>query len=245
MRRDTRTPSFVNAVLRLVETAGLREESRHAARERLSQVASAVTGDPRQQTDANAELLFCMTLLLFARVEHLYGDGSHEKLSFHPTFQNHPHSMVCPVADDHDTFGVTVGRHATTWEGVFYEVAHEMVHFLNPVASAHEKQLATLEEGVAVKFAETTYRELISAYTGNPPQISPVTTPDSRYYPAFKATNKIPDGVLAAVRARFVSFSGVNDVVAFGALTSEYLEQHEIELLMTPFFYPAPSILTK
>ena len=134
---------------------------------------------------------------------------------------------------------------ATTWAGVFYEVAHEMVHFLNPVARAHEKQLATLEEGVAVKFAETTYRELISAYTGCPPQISPVTTPDSRYYPAFKAANKIPDDVLATVRDRFGSFSGVNDAETFGALTSKYLEQHEIELLTSPFFYPAPSILTK
>ncbi len=240
MQQNSPTSSFLNAVQSLAETEGLNEENRQVLRELLSEVGSTITVDPRQQTEANAKLLFCMTFLLFARVESQYGDGSHEKLSFEPTFQNHPHSQVCPLVNDHDTFGVTVGRHATTWEGVFYEVAHEMVHFLNPVASAHEKELATLEEGVAVKFAEAMYRELISAYTGRPPKISPVTTPDNRYNPAFRAASKIPDAILLEIRCRFGSFSAINDSAAFASLTSKYLEQDEIELLMAPFSYPAP-----
>lgn len=186
-----------------------------------------------------------MTFLLLARVESLYGASSHEKLNFHPSFMGHPHSMVCPLKGDHDTFGVTVGAHATTWEAVFYELAHEMVHSLNPVVSAHEKKLAALEEGVAVKFAEGIYRELISTYTGRPPEISPVTMRESHYYLAFLATNKIPDAVLSEIRSHFGSFSAINYSAAFASLKSNYLTEDEIRLLMAPFSCPAPSVSYK
>lgn len=106
----------------LVETKGIEEQDRHALLQLLSQVKPAITADPCQWTEANEKLLACMTFLLLARVESLYGASSHQKLNFHPSFMGHPHSMVCPLKGDHDTFGVTVGAHATTWEAVFYEL---------------------------------------------------------------------------------------------------------------------------
>ncbi|MFT7773395.1 hypothetical protein [Roseateles sp.] len=241
MQQNSMTTHFVSAILSLVETQGMSEEDRKVIREQVMQAVPNITDNPRDKTEPNAQLLVCMAFLLFVRVESLYGSAGPAELHFHPIFWDHPSSRVGPMHGDHDTFGVAIGSFAMTWEDVFYELAHEMVHFLNPVASAHERKVATLDEGVAVKFAENTYREFISGYTSHRPQTSPLTMPDKRYFPAYLATVKIPDQVLAVVRNRFGSFSNINNIEAFGALTSDYLDQSEIALLASPFSYPTPA----
>jgi len=236
MRHDPLVRPIITSALKLAEAEGLGEENRRAVREHIGSIGPKISESPREQTYANAEFLYVLARLLFARAQILYGNGAHDELIFEPYFGSHA-SQVFPVSKEPLTFGVVIGAHAKTWEAVFYELAHEMLHFLNPVQNIREQPIATLEEGVAVKFAESVYSELVSAYTGRSPAVSPVAARAPQYYPAFSATKKLPDAVLATVRDHFGCFHTVNDPVAFASLVDKYLDPREIELLLTPFQY--------
>jgi hypothetical protein len=230
--------SLIDSLLALATASPMPSEVRRILMDDIRRSTLTVTGNPRQDTEGNFGLLHVICALLFNEVETLYGDGAYIKLHLHPSFQDAPSSQVVPLESDSETFGLVIGTHAVSWEDVFYEIAHEMVHMLNPVSLRRNNELATLEEGVAVKFAESAYAKWITSYTKRHPRWSPVVHSDERYAPAFHATNKIADALLKQVRAEFGSFWAVKDLVRFQAMTAGRISSLEASLLVAPFRYP-------
>ena len=140
---------------------------------------------------------------------------------------------------DHDTVAIVLGQHVRSWEEVFYDICHESLHLLNPVINVKDSKVkvCALEEGVAVKFAETMYAKYIRPYCDKIPSTSPVHAPNCQYFLAYLAAEKIPDDVLKEVRNVFGKFSNIDDSEKFRVLVSDYLSKEEIEILVETIVY--------
>lgn len=182
-------------------------------------------------------------ILLLEMVEKKFGAPSlnAEFMSIIPAFSTTSRSQVGVnmVAADHPTerYTIFLGCGINTWYQFFYELAHESVHMLGP-ANTKEVEIATLDEGVAVKFAEDFYREYIIPSTGVPVPQTPLSAPQSIYFKAYHAANKIPDIVLFEIRKKFNNFREVKNPL-FYEMTLDYLSRSEAELLCSAFDYKA------
>jgi hypothetical protein len=229
------TSPFIDSLLRMAETYSLGNDlARKVLCEGIQQSVAGMTDDPRQSSAGNTQLLHHICVLNLMKAEELYGDSELDKVYLFPFFQGLPRSMVRALIAPKDKFGLVVAQWADTWEQVFYEIAHESIHLLNPVIP-DGRRMATLDEGVAVRFAEENYIDWITPYSKRPPVISPVTQPDLFYCPAFLATKPIPNTALRAVREEFGSFWAVDDMQRFVSLTGAYVSDDQAELLTGPF----------
>ncbi|URN91312.1 MAG: hypothetical protein NAG77_10650 [Pseudomonas protegens] len=200
-----------------------------------------ITGDPR--AIENAYAVNVAGILLLEMVQKKFGVSSinPEVMSIFPTFSTVPRSQVSvnmitpnnPIAR-HTIF---LGCRINTWHQFFYELAHESIHMLGPV-NTKEVEVATLDEGVAVKFAENFYQEYIFPLTSVPVPESPLNASQSVYFKAYQATNKIPDIVLFEIRKEFNNFREIKNPL-FYEMTQNYLSRSESELLCSAFDYEA------
>lgn len=133
---------------------------------------------------------------------------------------------------------VCIGTSVTSWEQLFYEVAHETLHLLGPTDISVDP-VARLEEGVAVKFAEDVYESFVFPFSERKPDSSPADAPWSVYHGAYARTNKVPDSVLKEVRDQFINFKNVESEGLY-KLASAYITEAEAQYLSLPFNYNAP-----
>ena len=198
-----------------------------------------ITGDPR--AIENSYAVNVVGILLLEMVQNKFGDSSldPEAMSIAPAFSTIRRSQVSVnmITADHPTERHTIflGCHINTWHQFFYELAHESIHMLGP-ANTNEVKIATLDEGVAVKFAEDFYREYVFTLTNVPVPESPLNAPQSIYYKAYQAANKLPDLVLLEVRKKFNNFREVRNPL-FYEMTMNHLSISESELLCSAFDY--------
>jgi len=204
----------------------------------LIAAAPSITSNPRDKTDGNISILTAMLTILLGTVQDLYGIGDETEVSLHPQFLDYQQSQIRFLVGDAPRGIVVLGRYVRTWEEVFYDLCHESLHLLDPVLNIEEAMVSALEEGVAVKFAEQMYAKHIKPYCDSIPVTSPVRAPQSQYFRAYCAAEKIPDDVLRGIRNAFGRFSNINHVNKFRELTMAYLNETEIEVLMAPVFYP-------
>jgi len=207
----------------------------------LDREVQEITEDPRDF--GNTFAVNVAGILLLEMVERKFGATSldAEFMSTSPAFSTTPRSQVNVnmVTADHPTARYTIflGCRINTWHQFFYELAHESIHMLGP-ANTKEVEIATLDEGVAVKFAEDFYREYIFPSTGVPVPESPLSAPQSVYFKAYQAANKIPDVILFEIREKFNNFREVKNPL-FYEMTLNYLSRSEAELLCSAFDYKA------
>lgn len=182
-------------------------------------------------------------ILLLELVQEKFGVSSvdPEAMLISPVFSNSPRSQVgvsmITTESPIGRHGIFLGCNINTWHQFFYELAHESIHMLGP-ANTYKVEIATLDEGVAVKFAEDFYREYIFSLTGVSVPESPLGAPQSVYFKAYQAANRIPDTVLLEIRKKFKNFREVRNP-QFYEMTSNYLSRSESELLCSAFDYKA------
>ncbi len=192
---------------------------------------------------ANGDALTMLQQRLVARAEALYGQkgfhGIHEPpifLDLWPNFSDRLHSGVFEATTE-GPYVIGIGKGASTWSDVIYEIAHESLHLLDPVADVAVTPVAAIEEGVAVKFAEVVYSEHMRPHGAAQPMGSRAVAYDANYRSAYEAARKIPDEDLKRVRAHFGKFSAVTDTAAYRACVDAHVDDEEAQALAAPFVY--------
>ena len=131
---------------------------------------------------------------LIAQAEGLIGKRDQTKKIYQPSFHiNGPH--ICNTPSFDGAF-VELGQGSKVyWPTVVYEMSHETIHLLNPVAGPTN----WLEEGVAVDFS--IYAQKVYGLAIQEPKSGP-------YFEALQMVRSLPDGTFAAAkRIRVVSGS--------------------------------------
>lgn len=210
---------LINSIYDLIKSLNISSEDKKLYQGVVDDVKGKVSNWPRERFLENARLLEVLTRALFDKAQNLYGLGTDDGLILHELLDfNHDknHSQIGPHIDDNKKIVIAINCHANTWEEVFYEVSHEVLHLLDPVFDVKNPKntVSTLEEGVAVKFAEDMYKEYISCYTKDGARLSPNNSivRENQYRIAFRATNKLPDTVLNSIRGIFGRFSKIDDI---------------------------------
>lgn len=231
---------FVRALSELTKDTQIEADGKHSLLGTISACGSAITENPREFNEANQSILWATLNALFLRAEQLYGVGGDFKRLEYPIFEDHPNSLIAPLCKEADRFAVVIGKHFDTWETVFYEIAHESVHFLHPVANVNDHSVATLEEAVAVRFAENAYLQYVSSYTGLPPPHSPLGREQRSacpYVKGYKAIGNLTDPTLRALRKEFVSFSLAFDAERIIEICAGDIERSDAIVLAESFDY--------
>lgn len=202
-----------------------------------------ITSNPREETDGNRDFLRAMLIAILGAAEDLYGQGEDAEIYYLPIFKDQPSSQITVGLDAPDHVFMIIGTHANTWEEVFYDIAHESIHLLNPVANAQKKEVivSAMEEGCAVKFAEYMYEKYIEPFCKEKPVTSPNHPGGGQYFTAYLAARKIPDDVLKAIREKFGRFSDVDDKEKLKELAASYINDEDIKILVGRFYYMPPS----
>jgi len=233
--------SVLLELLKQIEDAEYTDEVKAILKDQIQSATVNLTLNPRNETEGNLKLLNAAMCVILGTAESLYGvrDYTVFKPYRFPLFKDQPQSQIIPLKKDLSTVAMVLGTCVESWEDVFYDICHESLHLLNPVLGVkiNEVKVSTLEEGVAVKFAEQMYEKHIKKYCNKTPVTSPVNSPNSQYFKAYTATKKIPDEVLKKIRKEFGMFSKIDDANKFRELVSDYLNEREIEILLTPFKY--------
>lgn len=230
---------FVNVLIKLVNECGSIHGDQDQAIEHLSNPSFSVDSDPRLVTEGNVAALYAMQSALMKEAEKRYGEFEKNRIFHRPFYmedEREGNSRIMALLGDHDS-GIKVGMMFDTWERVFYQVSHETIHLLNPVTAPIDQRIisATLDEGVAVKFAEEMYAEYIASYCSLYYLDSPLQMPGNKYERAYDATRKIPDATLKVVRSEFDGFTKVYDAKRLLELAGEYITESEADLLASNF----------
>ncbi|MBB5428289.1 hypothetical protein HDG40_006476 [Paraburkholderia sp. JPY158] len=229
---------FIDAIIEMIKTTNNSVPTKEQFAEELSRNGEHVSECPREERRENTRMLELVFLLTLELVEEKYGNSN---VQIFPTPQfrkDGKASQIGTAGGDHTTFGVGIGADVTTWEQVFYELCHESVHLLNPVVNIETTSVSSMDEGVAVKFAEDLYARFITSYTGREPAISPTHAGVAHpYRVAFDIVRKIPDSVLKEIRAEFGAFSQVTDEIKLLKFASEYISEEEARVICLPFSY--------
>ncbi|MDT3485907.1 hypothetical protein [Stenotrophomonas maltophilia] len=209
----------------------------------VNKKTTAMTGMPRDGGDANWAALAMLQGCLVARAEALYGSAGRHRVRELPFFMdqlpgssNRLNSGVFNCGED-DLYGIGIGGGSVIWSDVIYELAHESLHLLDPIADVAVTPVAAIEEGVAVKFAEVVYSEYMRPHGATQPVGSRAVAYDANYRSAYESTRKIPDNDLKRVRAHFGKFSAVTDTAAYRACVDAHVDDEEAQALAAPFVY--------
>jgi len=150
---------------------------------------------PTSVPEADPPGLWRLQQLLLEWAEQLIGQRDQSKKIYQPAFhENGPHIRNTPSLDG--AF-VELGRGSKVyWPTVIFEMAHETVHLLNPVAGYTN----WLEEGVAVEFSIHAQQQF---------GLSSIQSPQSGpYHEALEMVRSLPDGTFkSAYRIREASGS--------------------------------------
>ena len=123
---------------------------------------------------------------LLALAEHLLGPRDRSKQICQPVF-NHDGPFLRNTPHLDGAFAVLSLNAAGYWPTAIYEMAHETVHLLNPIAG----ETNFLEEGIAVAF---------SMYALDAYSLPPFETPVVSYTEALKLVRALAPDVFAAGR---------------------------------------------
>lgn len=229
-----------NVILEMTENIFIKDPQAGEKIDFLKTNLSPATSNLR--CEENRFAINCVGILLHRLAENKYGPSSIDakKISTQPRFHGSRSrvgvTLSTPEFPD-VVHMVCLGSTVHSWEQLFYEVAHESLHLLGP-ADIKSTPVATLEEGAAVKFAESFYSEYILPAIGTPPPLSPLNSPDSVYYRAYQCANKIPDETLKKIRQKFKNFREVK-YEGLQELVKDFITEKEIKILVSPFDYSA------
>lgn len=232
--------SFVSGVRELIINTQIEAEEKQSLLSAISEFGNAITPNPRDDTEANYHIIRGALNGLFFHAAQLYGAASDVDRAARPAFMDHPHSLTGPLVDKPERFGIVIGKYFNTWETVFYELAHESVHFLHPIANISENPVATLEEAVAVRFAEDVYSQYVSSYTGLPPLHSPLGRPLRSVCPyarGYEAVKNASDLSLRTLRKEFGSFSFAFNAEKIFEVCAGEIEESDAIVLANQFDY--------
>lgn len=195
-----------------------------------------LSSNPRDdKAEDNAKILYLITTCLSYEVENLYGKlGSTYDISTEPHFfSDQQRSQIFMIKKVY----IGIGTDAQTWEDVFYQISHEVLHLLNPCFNLKEEKVCRLEEAVAVKFAESMYRKYIhkDKYILN--RFSPLNDDKSEYFQSYYRVQDIPNDILKNIRTEFGSFSQMDDFTKFYDLVKNYINTEDAEFLFDSFKY--------
>lgn len=192
----------------------------------------------------NRYVIHCISVLMLNLAEQKYGETSvgPDDIYMSPEFLDIPRSYVGRTQKTETMLQekhiICLGTLVTTWEQLFYELAHETVHLLGPT-DTNKNTVARIEEGVAVKFAEDFYKDFVYPSIKRYTYSSPLSTPLSVYYKAYKATSKIPDDILKSIRSNFTNFKDVKKEGLY-EISKSFISEEEAGYLSLPFDYKAP-----
>lgn len=103
---------------------------------------------PQERPEDSPAFLWSLQLQLLQEVEARLGTRDPDKKVYQPTFSDaNPHIINTPSLDG--AFAELSRNAAGFWPTAVYELAHETVHLLNPIAG----NTIVLEEGMAETFA--------------------------------------------------------------------------------------------
>lgn len=194
----------------------------------------------RDDNDFNWWLRHIVLVLVVTKVEEIYGEcDTAFTICPNPDLTSSQRSRICPEKDKHENIIVCLGSYVMTWEDFFYEICHESIHLLNPVINIERNPSSALDEGVAVKFAESMYNTYIKTYHRYPPNNSPLNpiAGNNNYKKSYLIANKIPDNVLFEIRKEFTAFTRINNVSRFAEFISDYIDDNEIKFISDNFVY--------
>jgi len=200
-----------------------------------------ISGDEFTSGSDLAYQLELIQLLVREVVIDKFGLPSIDEDKIYPTpylSRSHTASQVTQMLATETTpakYIVVLGTSVYTWEQLFYEMAHECVHLLGPVDS-NKYPVSTIEEGVAVKFAEDFIHEYVSPHTSNLPHLRVSNSPGNNYSEAYQITSKIPYSVLVTVKDRFGVFSLATNPALY-SITKDFISELEASVLCRPFQY--------
>lgn len=158
---------------------------------------------PTSVPEADPSGLWWLQQLLLSWAEQLIGLRDRSKKIYQPVFhENGPHVRNTPSFDG--AFAELGRGSKVYWPTVVFEMAHETIHLLNPIAGYTN----WLEEGIAVEFSIHAQQQF---------SIVPVQCPQSGpYHEALGMVRSLPDGAFrSAYRVR----------QALGSLGSATFEQ--------------------
>ena len=121
---------------------------------------------------------------LLALAEHLLGPRDRSKQICQPAFNDNG-PLLCNTPDGDGAFAVLSPNAAGYWPTAIYEMAHETVHLLNPIAG----ETNFLEEGIAVAFS----MHALEAYS-----LPPFETDLASYTEALKLVRALAPDVFSA-----------------------------------------------
>ena len=160
---------------------------------------------PTHRPEQDAPGVWAIQQNLLARAENLLGPRDGTKKVYQPVFKDGgPYLVNTPNCDG--AFATLSMNAAGYWPTLVYELAHETVHLLNPIAGCTN----WLEEGVAVVFSVEMSRTL----TAHP------MAPNSQsqgFREAMSLVQRLPTSVFQAAR------NVRNDFVSLSAATFEGL----------------------
>jgi len=207
--------------------------------------ARVVTQKPALRKFETARLLAVTLAALHETAVDRFGEGEHPfTLDPFPKYRRTKGapSQVLPCEPGSERLWVGINDEMNSWEGAFYELAHEAIHLLSPVIPplGANPTVATLDEGVAVHFAECMYDRYIRPYFAENPGTRPVGATygiNKQYSNAHAAASKLNDTALRNISDAFGGFpyaldSGRLHTLAAGAITDE-----EARILARPFDY--------
>lgn len=230
---------FVHVLIRLVNECGCIHGYQDRGIEHLASPFFSIDSDPRLDTEDNEIALYAMQSALMKGAEKRYGKFEENRIFPRPFYmqdEREGNSRIMGLLEDYD-FGIKIGMMFDTWERAFYQVCHEAIHLLNPATAPIGQPIiaATLDEGVAVKFAEEMYAEYIADYCSMCYLDSPLQAPGNKYEQAYNATRKIPDATLRTIRSEFGGFTQAHDAKHLLDMAGEYIIESEAELLTSNF----------
>lgn len=135
----------------------------------------------------SASMVWTIQNELLARAEASFGSRNHTKRIYQPIFRSDG-PIVVNTPNFDGGFAALSPNAAGYWPTVVYELAHETVHLLDPIAGATN----WLEEGAAVLFAVAMSRSL----TPHPM----VPEPGSAFAEAAALVEELPQPVFDSVR---------------------------------------------
>lgn len=193
---------------------------------------------PTQESSPSIDIMYLVQDALKSIARFRYGEFDGKKVFKRPIYcSDDPcsNSRIIAFHGELDV-GIKIGPEFNTWERAFYQIAHEVIHLLNPVLAPTGTIISasSLDEGVAVKFAEEMYSKYIAEYKKLPFGDSPIGM-NTKYWSAYKVVAKIPDQVLRGIRSDAGGFPFASDSKTILAHAAEFISVDEAEFIVSNF----------
>lgn len=225
--------SFLKAIKALIIDIEL--EDQRELFETISVCSLKVDSNIRKDNCETRMLIEIVAFALYQRAIQLYGEPDSEI-----TYRNcihlgdHPRSNLACDRTNNSFLIICMGNYINSWWDLLYEISHESIHALHKFVKFGEES-CTLDEGIAVKFAEMVRENYIKPNNG---EVKSLILPEcsiNRYHDAHIISKKIPDNVLKNIREVIGCFAKINDFEIFYEMTNFYISKEEAKFLYEPF----------